>query len=366
MGEFKGRILVVEDEEAIRNLIGEYLSKSGYRVGLAEEGNHALAALAADDFDLVLSDVRMPGMDGIELLRNIGELHKQTGVLMLSACEDVGLAVQAMKLGALDYLCKPFQITELDAAVRTGLAKREEKLRDARRLERLQQIVWEQARMVREALANVQEASETTLDALVAALDAREHETQAHSRRVGEFAVHLAGMLGVSGEPLAVIRRGAMLHDIGKIGIPDTILLKPGRLTTDEWVEMRKHPLIGYWILNGVEALRPASEIVLAHHEKFDGSGYPRGLKGEAIPLGARIFSVVDTLDAITSDRPYQAGKRYEAARAEIVRNTGHQFDPRVVEGFLEVEPGLWTGIRQNTLEDHARAASEIAPLVLA
>lgn len=365
MGECKGRLLVVEDEEAIRNLIGDYLSNIGYSVDLAEDGNRALAVLAADDFDLVLSDVRMPGMDGIELLRNIGELHKQTGVLMLSACEDVGMAVQAMKLGALDYLSKPFRIADLDAAVRTGLARREEKLREAGRLERLERIVWEQARTLREALANVQEASETTLDALVAALDAREHETQAHSRRVGEFAVHLAGMLGVSGEPLEVIRRGAMLHDIGKIGISDTILLKPDRLTEDEWAEMRKHPLIGYWILNGVETLRPAAEIVLAHHEKFDGSGYPRGLKREAIPLGARIFSVVDTLDAITSDRPYQTGKLYEAARDEIVRHTGHQFDPRVVEPFLDVVPGVWTEIRQNTLEGNPRAASEIAPLVL-
>ena len=365
MAGCKARILVVEDEEAIRNLINDYLSGKGYKVGVAEEGNQALATLAAEDFDLVLSDVRMPGMDGIELLRRLGELHKQTAVLMLSACEDVGLAVQAMKLGALDYICKPFRMPEVEAVVRSALAKREEKLRNAEQVEHLEQTVWEQARTLREALANLHEASEITLDALVAALDAREHETQAHSRRVGEFAVHLAEATGVSGEPLEVIRRGAMLHDIGKIGISDAILLKPDRMTEGEWAEMRKHPLIGYWILNGIEALRPASEIVLSHHEKFDGSGYPRGLKGEAIPLGARIFSVVDTLDAITSDRPYQTGKLYDTAREEIVRNAGRQFDPRVVETFLQVAPDVWTEIRQNTLEGNPRAVSEIAAPVL-
>src|SRR5258705_6616663 len=203
---------------------------------------------------------------------------------------------------------------------------------------------FEQRRM----LDRLHDASEITLEALVAALDAREHETKAHSKRVSEYTLYLARELSVDATQLDVIRRGAMLHDIGKIGISDAILLKPGKLTDEEWVDMQKHPQIGYWILDGIEALKPASDVVLSHHERYDGAGYPRKLQADAIPLGARIFSVTDCLDVMTSDRPYRKALSYEEARREIAEFSGTQFDPEVVKYFLQVPLEIWNGIRNS------------------
>jgi putative nucleotidyltransferase with HDIG domain len=218
---------------------------------------------------------------------------------------------------------------------------------------------------LRELLNHLEETSEITLEALVTALDAREHETRAHSKRVGEYAVCLARQMGIHGEELETIRRGAMLHDIGKIGISDRILLKPSSLTESEWREMRKHPQIGYWILSGVRSLRHAAQIVLCHHERFDGGGYPAGLRGDAIALGARIFSAADSLDAMTSDRPYHRGVSWEEARREIAANAGGQFDPQVVRVFREVPVRTWEAIRERTLQEPVYAAPGISPVVL-
>lgn len=192
-----------------------------------------------------------------------------------------------------------------------------------------------------------------TLTALAAALDAREHETHAHCWRVREYALTLGRQMGISEPILEDIATGALLHDVGKIGVSDRILLKPEGLTEEEWVEMRKHPAIGYDILKGIKPLAAAREIVYSHHERYDGKGYPRGLAGDAIPVGARIFAVADTFDAITSDRPYRKKRGYEVARAEIVRCDGTQFDPKVVEAFLKVAEEEWERIK---------AAAEQAP----
>jgi response regulator RpfG family c-di-GMP phosphodiesterase len=304
----------------------------------------------------------MPGMTGIDLLSEINRLYKDVGVVMLTGCEDVSLAVKAMKMGALDYVQKPFRLEDVDAAVRKALEAHDQKRRQSLRVLELEKAVEQRSVALRETLNNLHEASQGTLEALVAALDAREHETQAHSKRVSEYAVYLGQRLGVPDDQLEAMRCGAMLHDIGKIGISDTILLKPDRLTEIEWAEMRRHPQIGHWILNGVESLRPASEIALTHHERFDGSGYPMHLKAEEIPLGARIFAVVDSLDAITSDRPYHRGATYEEAREEIVRHSGTLFDPAVVEQFLSVPAIVWDEIRRRTLES-IRVPVDGAPL---
>jgi putative nucleotidyltransferase with HDIG domain len=245
------------------------------------------------------------------------------------------------------------------------LARQERKLVEASHLRDLQRLVTDQSAELRRLVAALHDSSEVTLEALVTALDARERETRAHSRRVSEYAVHLAATMGIVGEEIEVVRRGAMLHDIGKIGISDAILLKPGPLSQAEWAQIHKHPEIGYWILNGIQPLRNAAEIVLCHHEHYDGRGYPRNLKGAEIPLGARIFSVVDSLDAMTSDRPYHRGKSYEEARNEIMRNSGTQFDPSVVQCFLAVPPTVWEEIRERTLEEIPRSRPEINPLVL-
>ncbi|MBI3958580.1 MAG: HD domain-containing protein [Chloroflexi bacterium] len=205
----------------------------------------------------------------------------------------------------------------------------------------------ENARLFRDLGA----AYDHTLDALVAALDARDKETEGHSRRVVLFTLALARRMGIPENELAVLRRGALLHDIGKIGVPDAILLKPGPLTDEERAIMRNHPEWGRRILAGIPFLEGAAEIVCAHQERWDGAGYPLGLAGSAIPLGARIFAVADTLDAITSDRPYRAGQPYSFARQEILAGSGTQFDPAVVDAFLQISEGEWMRLRAETLD---------------
>jgi response regulator RpfG family c-di-GMP phosphodiesterase len=358
-------ILVVDDEECVRSLIGHFLGRLGFRATEAASGEEALNALAQGQYDLVLSDVRMPGMNGMSLLAEVRRRYPDTPVLMLTGCEDVSTAVDAMKNGAFDYVLKPFHLDQVEASVREALKRQSDLREQAGRVKQLEKTVREQTIQLRTLLGNLNEASEVTLEALVAALDAREHETKAHSRRVAEYTVYLARRMKLADQEIETIRRGAMLHDIGKIGISDNILMKPERLTDREWGEMQRHPQIGYWILDAVESLRPAAEIVLSHHERFDGSGYPRRLRGEEIPLGARIFSVVDSFDAITSDRPYQRGKPDETAREEIAMNSGAQFDPRVVTAFLRVPPGVWSAIRSRTLAEGSRPSSGIPPLVL-
>lgn len=226
----------------------------------------------------------------------------------------------------------------------------------------------ERSRQLAEALSLLQQTYDETLEALSAALDLRDTETEGHSRRVTEYTLQLARSYGVPQEAMVSIERGSILHDIGKIGIPDGILLKPGKLTPEEWDVMRTHPLLGFRILASIDFLRPAIPIVLCHHERFDGKGYPLGLAGETIPLGARLFAVADTLDAMTSDRPYRQALPFEVAAEEIQRNAGKQFDPKVVEAFFRVSREEWLGIRERVnLQFRERRASldQLANLLL-
>ncbi len=213
-------------------------------------------------------------------------------------------------------------------------------------LDRIQHQSLIYAKELSVSLREIEGTYETTLIALVSALDAREHEVQSHSQRVREYTLTLARKTGLEGHDLKDISRGALLHDVGKIGITDNILLKPAKLTEEEWLEMRKHPHIGYKILEGIKFLEGAAAIVYSHQECYDGSGYPRGLKGEEIPLGARLFAVADTLDAMTSDRPYRKALTMEAAREEILRCSGTQFDSQVAEVFLSTPKKEWLDIR--------------------
>ena len=200
-------------------------------------------------------------------------------------------------------------------------------------------------------------AYENTLLALVAALDAREHETADHSQRVVRYTSAIARRLSIKDVELADISRGALLHDIGKVGVPDAILLKPGKLTPEEWVEMRKHPQIGFDILKSIPFLDVPAEIVLSHQERYDGNGYPRRLAQGNIHIGARIFAIADTLDAMTCDRPYRKGTTYEAARAEIARCSGSQFDPQCVEAFLSIPESELMELRKKKGNDLSGAA---------
>src|SRR6266849_8434229 len=364
MTALSSRILIVDDEAPIRALLCEHLQQVGYEVMLAPNGCDAMELINGSEFDLVLTDVRMPGMNGLELLAVIMRTRPAVGVLMLTACEDLTLAVNAMRIGALDYILKPFRLSEITVSVQEALERRRNQLEQTPRLQLLAETVNERTVELRRMLDRLHDASEITLEALVAALDAREHETKAHSKRVSEYTLYLAREMSVDAAQLDVIRRGAMLHDIGKIGISDTILLKPGKLTDDEWVDMQKHPQIGFWILDGIEPLKPASDVVLSHHERYDGTGYPGKLRGDEIPLGARIFSVADPLDVITSDPPYPKALSYEEARTEISEFSGTQFDPEVVKYFLQVPAPVWTDIRTSSVCSRRRSGLDLSSLL--
>ena len=352
--EGTGGVLVVDDEPAIRDLLLEGLKDSGFECSVAGNGSEALEALRRRCFALVLSDIDMPGMDGVKLLQRVKEAHPDVEVVMITGVVDVEVALRAMRMGANDYLTKPFNLEEVRLTVERALEKRRlvlenrEYQRDleAKVAERTVEVVLKR-REIEELYDKLQISYETTLEALAAALDTRDTETQGHSVRVSEYTVVIARRMGVEEPELTEIRRGALLHDVGKIGIPDAVLRKPGKLTAEEWHEMRQHPEIGGRILSGIKFLEKSLPVVMAHQERFDGSGYPRGLKGDEIPLGARIFAVVDTLDAMTSDRPYRKALRYEDAREEIVRNSGIQFDPKVVEVFLSIPPEEWKAMHR-------------------
>jgi putative two-component system response regulator len=342
--QWNHRILVVDDEPEIRAILLRHLSGDA-QCSSAHSAFDALNKIKHGHFDLVITDIMMPGMTGIELLRCIKRRDPETAVIMATGLMDVNAAVHALRMGATDFVTKPFDLNAITRAVNRALELRRLVIENRRYREELETRVKQRTQELNGALNEIKESYKMTLEALVSALDAREHETHAHSRRVREYTLTLAKQMGLPGEELIHIGRGALLHDVGKIGVPDSILLKPEKLTPGEWAVMREHPRIGYDILRGISFLAPAADIVLAHQERWDGQGYPKGLAGTEIPLGARIFAVVDTMDAMTSNRPYRKALSFEATAQEMRRCAGTQFDPSVVSAFLTIPVDLWKSI---------------------
>lgn len=350
------RILVVDDEEPIREIISSMLSAAGYKTRQAASGMDALATLNSNgEFELVLSDLMMAELDGIALLERAKEKFPDMPVIMVTAVHDISVALAAIRNGAYDYLLKPFEREQLLAIVRRALEHRRLKLENRAYQSNLETLVAARTDQLRQAMTDLERSYDITLEALGDALDLKDAETEGHSKRVTAFTIAMARAMGLSGERIRVIARGAFLHDIGKMAIPDAILRKPGRLTEEETAIMREHCFRGYQMLRKIPFLAEASEIVYAHQERFDGTGYPRGLRGDDIPLGARIFSVADTLDAMTSDRPYRAAQTVAAAREEIIRWSGRQFDPAVVTIFLQMPDTIWEDLRKEITQQSYR-----------
>ncbi len=343
-----GRVLIVDDDLEVLSTVRRLLQIEGFDCDAVPDGKTALTKLS-EDYTLVLADICMPGMDGVELLTKVIATQPDMAVVMMSGLGDLSAAVEAMRLGAYDCLNKPFNNDELVLRLQRAFERRQ-LIRDNRRYQReLEGVVQRQWEELALALSELRETYQATLEALAAALDLRDKETEGHSRRVTEYTTAIAQAMGVEGETLQVIRQGALLHDIGKIGIPDSVLHKPGPLAMEEWGMMRRHPEFGRGLLNGIEFLDEAvSTIVLRHHERHDGTGYPGGLAGNDIPLGARIFSVADTLDAITADRVYRKAASIEVARAEIRQGAGLQFHPEAVEAFLSIPDHTWLTIQNS------------------
>ncbi|MFZ3265027.1 MAG: HD domain-containing phosphohydrolase [Terriglobales bacterium] len=343
------RILVVDDEETIREIVSSMLKGANFHSRQAASGIEALSILeSGDEFDLVLSDLMMAEMDGIALLEHSKERFPDMPFVMVTAMNDISVALQALRNGAYDYLLKPFEREQLLATVRRALEHRRLKRENDAYRTNLEALVSARTQQWKTALANLEKSYDITLEALGDALDLKDAETEGHSRRVTAYTIAIARKMGLPKEDISVIARGAFLHDIGKMAIRDDILLKPGKLTEDEMAVMREHAYSGYKVLSKIPFLAEAAEIVYSHQECFDGSGYPRSLKGEQIPLGARIFSIADTLDAMTSDRPYRPAQTYAAARKEILRCSGTQFDPEIVKVFLEMPDNIWEDLRKD------------------
>ncbi len=347
------KILIVDDDPAVRAILMRYLEDEYPGCVDTHSPFDALNKIKHERFSLVISDVVMPGMSGTELLKFIKKHDPETAVIMVTGVMDINTAVDSLRMGAFDFVTKPFDLPSIRHAVRRALERRRLLVENRNYQEELERKVRERTEELNGALKEVEESYKDTLEALVTSLDAREHETQAHSQRVREYTLTLAREIGLKEDDLIQVGRGALLHDVGKIGVPDSILLKPGKLSADEWVEMKKHPAMGFEILRSIRFLEPAAEIVLAHQERWDGKGYPNGIRKDEIPLGARIFAVADTLDAMTSDRPYRKALSYQIALAEIRRCSGSQFDPDIVETFLGMPPDLWVSIHEHVSLTH-------------
>jgi len=332
-------VLLVEDQEQIRDLIGALLTTRGLAFDEASCIADARALMAARHYDLLLVDEGLPDGSGLSLLQE--ETPGSPLVVVITAAHDFQTAVRALRNGAIDFITKPFGVGDLirrvDRAVEIGKS-RQRLHQQARTLETLVKNRADELSRVLE----IDEVHDSTVLALGAALNLKDHETAEHCSRVSENSVALGRVLSLSERELQTLRWGAYLHDVGKIGIPEQILLKEGPLTAEERVLMEKHPLMGHELLRSIDFLATASDVVLSHHERYDGTGYPHRLHGTRIPLRARIFSIMDTLDAMTSDRPYHVASPISTAIAEIGSRAGSQFDPEIVESFLSAPATTW------------------------
>jgi len=356
------RILLVDDDRRVRQLVGLTLPADDYELSFAPDGAAALRSAHLDAPDLILLDFAMPGIDGVDVCTAIraNPATAHTPIVMLTGHGDDETRRRAVVAGANGFLTKPFSPLTLEQTIRSllgasGLPALSPHVGEHVRPRAVQPATLSVAAPVAFEPASRPTAAETngtvpqerhdelydtflaTIEALATALELRGADTEGHCQRVSLYTVAAARRLGVDGDEIEQLRWGAMLHDVGMVAVPDVILLKPGQLHPEEWALVKRHPEDGARLLQHISGLGAALSIVRFHHERFDGAGYPLGLRGTAIPLGARIFAVADTLDAITTGRPYRPARTWEQARVEILQERGSHFDPRVVDAFLEI-----------------------------
>ncbi len=353
------RVLIVDDELSVRKMLAVMLTQGGVKCTHVSTPEEALDELQNEAFNAVISDLRMGPTSGMDLLEQVHRRYPDMAFVMATGVADVRVGVQAMKQGADDYLLKPFDMDVVLASLRRALQKKqlEREVQNYRR--HLESMVAERTQQLENAMSQLERSYSATLEALGSAIDLRDGATAGHARRVLWYSIKLAITLGGLEDHLNNIAMGAWLHDIGKLATPDGILLKPGALNDQERGVMQRHVVIGYELVKGIPFLAEASELILTHHERWDGSGYPRGLRGDEIPISARIFAVADTLDAITSDRPYRAALPFSAAREVIARESGKLFDSVVADAFLGIPEEAWASIR-------AEAATKLINSVVA
>jgi putative two-component system response regulator len=330
------RILMVDDEPSICHMVSRLLEKQGYACNTCEGATEAIAKIETGAYELVICDIMMPGMTGIELLARIKKTHPDMAFIMLTGIDDHETAVRTLDLGAFGYVIKPFETNELLINIVNSLRRRELEMERNQYENRLEQEV-------RARTAEIRATQEQITLRLVTASGYRDEETGAHIRRMGEYAAILAQATGLEAEAVEEIRLAAPMHDIGKIGVADAILKKPGKLTAEEFNQIKEHTTIGASILEGsqIVLLNLARDIALHHHEKWNGSGYPLGLHGENIPLCARIVAICDVYDALVSDRVYRPALPEDKALAIMKEGRGTHFDPQILDLFLNQLPQI-------------------------
>lgn len=364
MGASLERILIVDDDEHITEVVAKLARSMGFEVAAYTD---PCEAAKETHFDLVVTDFMMPNLSGIELLRVLRQTNPDAVRVLITAASDFKVAMRAVNDGEVFRLLgKPWHVAELRSVINQA-AQYHRLVQENRHLTvELERRNVELTHLNATLAQQVVERTSGLFEGMIRALDYRDTETQWHSWRVAKFTRRIAQEVGLTGEVLVTIEQGALLHDIGKIGVRDSILLKPGPLTAEEWIEMRRHPEFGRRMLANIPFLNEAAAIVHQHQERWDGGGYPQGLRGEEICLGARIFCLADTLDAIVSDRPYRRGSPQAFALSEIGRLAGTQFDPRLVAIFLSIPPTEWDRIRSEiealAVEDRSRGGQPLVP----
>jgi putative nucleotidyltransferase with HDIG domain len=341
-------VLVVSASERRRALLVAQVRAAGFLVECRPGALEASEFLSAQPAcSLALGDAAV-GSEPFALLERVGATDPGVAVVLALECADMGRAVESFRSGAVDVVLDTADPRHVRDVLRRALGEARRRSEGRNYRLKLERLLNERTGQLLKMMSDLEHSYDVTIEAMGDALDLRDEDTEGHSKRVTAYAVALGRHMRLSASQLQTMARGALLHDIGKIAVPDAILLKPGRLTPAEMAIMRRHCEHGYSIVRKIPFLSDAAEIVYAHQERFDGNGYPRGLRGYEIPLGARIFAIADTLDAITSDRPYRNGSSFAHALMEIERCRGGQFDPEVVDAFLEMPRGTWPAIQRD------------------
>ena len=343
------RILIVDDEETIRLALRKFLRSRGYEVEIAGSGDQAMQILDKESFSLMLCDVRMPGMTGVQVVPQARERDQNLAIIMLTAVNDAATATEVLSSGASDYLMKPVELADLEQAVNRALHKRDE-LIEQRRFDRLirEEVALRTAELEREK-ESLRLMSVSIAETLINAMEAKDLYLRGHSQRVAELAGQLAEEIGLDEATCEDLRVAGRLHDVGKIGIREAILNKPSRLTSEEFEHVKRHVQIGLDILAPLFHIKQPLKYVEHHHERWDGAGYPQGLAGEEIPMGARILCAADTFDALTSKRAYREPLEPMAAIEHLRGDAGRQFDPQVYDALVRlITRRLGTNSREN------------------
>jgi response regulator RpfG family c-di-GMP phosphodiesterase len=355
--ETEKNLLIVDENSETAGFLSKFL-RSNYNCDRAETSESALWKLRQKDYCVVLCSTNLMKNDSFQMIPKMQAVSPHSSIVLLSERDSAEDAIKAFRAGAFDYLLTPFEAENVETAIARAFEQYETKCLKDRYQFHLENLAAERATEIDKALEEVESSYRITLKALVQALETRDFETHGHSERVVTFSLRLGHELGLEKESLRDLELGALLHDIGKIGVPDAILRKPAKLNEEEWEKMKLHPLHGQKILRNIEFLEGAAHIVAQHHEKWDGTGYPFGIRGEDIDIGARIFAVVDAFDAMVSDRVYRAGRPYQEALAELERCAGTQFDPLVVEAFKLIPKEDWEVLRERSLMEKQEISS--------